>query len=246
MCHSLGGLIGKRYLIDQVEQSKTLRVKGLVLYAVPNNGAGLASVGNFISWRHGQLRQLCRQSDLVRTISTSWHRQQMAERLHVSYVVAGLDTVVDEFSARDSWGNVAVDVVADCDHRSIVKPMLSSDLAYTILRNKLLKPGELLKTEFARSKGRYQGPSNVRLPVSAVARNPGVHVSADQDCSWRQVCSDSKSASAGEFCTEGGCISFSVRHGFNWIRSISGPRSPTMKWLPTSEDFCRLATSRAS
>jgi predicted alpha/beta hydrolase family esterase len=125
VCHSLGGLIGKQYLIDQIEQERQLRVKSLVLFAVPNNGAGLAAVAFCISWRHGQLRQLCRQSDLVRGIATTWHRRNIAEKVNVYYVVAGLDGVVDEHSAREMWGNVRVEVVADCDHRSIVKPQIN-------------------------------------------------------------------------------------------------------------------------
>ena len=100
VCHSLGGLIGKQYLIDQIEQERPLRVKSLILYAVPNNGAGLAAVGTLISWRHGQLQQLCRDSDLVRNISTTWQRRRLTEKVEVRYVIAGLDRVVDEHSAR--------------------------------------------------------------------------------------------------------------------------------------------------
>jgi pimeloyl-ACP methyl ester carboxylesterase len=42
VCHSLGGLIGRRYLVDEVKRKAKLRVRGLLLYAVPNDGAGLA------------------------------------------------------------------------------------------------------------------------------------------------------------------------------------------------------------
>jgi hypothetical protein len=139
VCHSLGGLIGKQYLIDQVERARQLRVKSLLLFAVPNNGAGLATVGACISWRHGQLRQLCRDSDLVRTIATTWQRRRMADEVDVCYVVAALDRVVDECSARESWGNIRVEVIPDCDHRSIVKPRAVTDLSYLILRNTLTK-----------------------------------------------------------------------------------------------------------
>ena len=48
-----------------------------------------------------------------------------------------------------SWGNVAVEVVVDRDHRNIVKPSLSSDLSYVILRNKLLKVAEPLRQKAA-------------------------------------------------------------------------------------------------
>jgi hypothetical protein len=138
VCHSLGGLIGKQYLIDQVEQGRPLRVKSLLLFAVPNNGAGLASIADSISWRHGQLRQLCRNSDVVRSIATTWQRRQMTGKVDVRYVVAGLDNVVDEHSARESWGNVTVEVIPDHNHRSVVKPAAANDLSYLILKNTLL------------------------------------------------------------------------------------------------------------
>ena len=138
VCHSLGGLIGKHYLIDQFDQDRPVRVRRLVLFAVPNNGAALAAVAKNISWRHGQLRQLCRESDLIINISSVWQRREIARKLDVRYVVAGQDSIVDEHSARESWGNVTVDVIADCDHRSIVKPTSTTDLAFLILKNVLL------------------------------------------------------------------------------------------------------------
>jgi hypothetical protein len=52
VCHSLGGLIARRYIIEEVKDKRPLRVKRLALFAVPNNGAALASIGQFISWRH--------------------------------------------------------------------------------------------------------------------------------------------------------------------------------------------------
>jgi len=137
VCHSLGGLIAKQYLIDQIEQQHRLRVRSLLLYAVPNNGTALAAVAAFISWRHGQLRQLCQDSDLVTNIATAWSRREMAGKVDVRYVVAGQDRIVDEHSARDSWGNIAVEVIADRDHRSIVKPQSPTDLSYLILKNML-------------------------------------------------------------------------------------------------------------
>jgi pimeloyl-ACP methyl ester carboxylesterase len=138
VCHSLGGLIGKQYLIDQLDQDRPVRVRHLLLFAVPNNGAALAAVARNISWRHGQLRQLCRESDVVINIASAWQRREIARTLDVRYVVAGLDSVVDEHSARESWGNVTVDVIADCDHRSIVKPTSTTDLAFLILKHVLL------------------------------------------------------------------------------------------------------------
>lgn len=134
VCHSLGGLIGKQYLIRQIESGARLRVKRMLLYAVPSNGAALASVANLISWRHGQLAQLCRDSDLIRHVSEAWIRCKVHERVNVCYIVGALDNVVDEMSARESWGNDKVFLIADRGHRDIVKPKSIDDLPYVVLK----------------------------------------------------------------------------------------------------------------
>jgi predicted alpha/beta hydrolase family esterase len=46
VCHSLGGLIARKYLLDEVKAKRELRVNGLVLFAVPNNGEDLAHISN--------------------------------------------------------------------------------------------------------------------------------------------------------------------------------------------------------
>jgi phosphoserine phosphatase len=134
VCHSLGGLIGRRYLVDEVKRKAELRVRGLLLYAVPNDGAGLAAVSSHISWRHNQLRQLCKDSDLIRDLDSDWEITEIARRIKVRYIVGALDRVVDEKSARSYWGNLNVDVVADRGHIELVKPQGADDMPYLILK----------------------------------------------------------------------------------------------------------------
>lgn len=134
VCHSLGGLIGRRYLVDLIKRKDELRVLGILLYAVPNDGASLARVAGYIAWRHNQLRQLCQDSDLIRDLDSDWETSEIARRVNVRYVVGALDRVVSERSARSSWGQPNVDVVADRGHIELVKPERSNDLPYLIFR----------------------------------------------------------------------------------------------------------------
>jgi phosphoserine phosphatase/pimeloyl-ACP methyl ester carboxylesterase len=138
VCHSLGGLIARRYLVEEIKHKAELRVRGLLLYAVPNDGAGLAGVASYISWRHNQLRQLCEDSDLLRDLESDWETNEMGGRVKVRYVVGALDRVVSEKSARSSWGELNVDVVADRGHIEIVKPRDPEDLPYLIFRKFVL------------------------------------------------------------------------------------------------------------
>ena len=145
VCHSLGGLIGKQYLVDCYACQKVHRVKRALFYTVPNNGAALASVAKFISWRHPQLKQLCRDSDAVRNIAQAWGRYRVGSILDVRYVVGAQDKVVDEHSARECWSNERVDILVDRGHIDSVKPRSADDMSYLILRNQLLKPKTLPK-----------------------------------------------------------------------------------------------------
>ena len=134
VCHSLGGLIARRYLLDEVKSQRSLRCTQLLLFAVPNNGAGLASVGKYISWKHYQVQQLCADSDLVEDLNDDWFRFDMPRKLLIKYVLAGQDRIVTAQSAKSYWGNSDVETVVNKDHRSLVKPDGPNDLAFLILK----------------------------------------------------------------------------------------------------------------
>ena len=76
---------------------------------------------------------------MVRAIGTAWERENVEAIVDVRYVVAAQDRVVDEESARKSWGNDQVDVVVDRGHVDVVKPVDATDLSYLILKNHILR-----------------------------------------------------------------------------------------------------------
>jgi len=133
VCHSLGGLVGRSLVLDEVMAGRRLRVKRLLLYAVPNNGASLAGVARYVTCWNPHVRQLARDSDLIERLNQNWQRCRVSERVAVRFVVAGQDKVVSEESARMMWGN-QVEVVLDQGHRSVVKPRRPEDLAFRIFK----------------------------------------------------------------------------------------------------------------
>ncbi|TYP84727.1 hypothetical protein BCL69_103837 [Nitrosomonas communis] len=135
VCHSLGGLIAQKYLIDEVTNNRQLVVKKLLLYAVPNNGAGLASIADYFPWKHYHLKQLCKDSDLIRNLNADWFRHNLNNLLIIKYVVAGQDRCVDPLSARSYWGNPDVEMIPDKGHKNVAKPKNADDLTFRILRN---------------------------------------------------------------------------------------------------------------
>lgn len=141
VCHSLGGLVARQYLIEEAQRAgSALRVDKLLLFAVPNNGSALAGIARHLSWRHNQLIQLCRDSEFLERLNKDWKRLDLGRRVAVRYVVAGQDRVVDKQSAISEWGTENVDSILDAGHISVVKPRASSDLSYLIFRRFMLGP----------------------------------------------------------------------------------------------------------
>jgi pimeloyl-ACP methyl ester carboxylesterase len=141
VCHSLGGLVARQYLVEEGQRAgSALRVDKLLLFAVPNHGSALAGVARHLSWQHNQLNQLCRDSEFLERLNKDWKRLDLGRRVAVRYVAAGQDRVVDKQSAIHQWGEENVDSILDAGHISVVKPRESSDLSYMIFRRFMLGP----------------------------------------------------------------------------------------------------------
>ena len=134
VCHSLGGLVARRYLLDEFKNGHSSSVTDLLLYGTPNAGSGLAHLARKISWFHPQLKQLCRNSKFLDDLNKEWNSLQAHTRVSVLSVIGGKDDVVSPESAKGFWGNDKVHVVVSSSHRDLVKPEDTNDLRYLILK----------------------------------------------------------------------------------------------------------------
>lgn len=177
VCHSLGGLIAKQYIIDRLMQGTDSRVSRVFFYATPHNGSRLADIARYISWRDPQLRNLCKDSDLLRSIAQSWTYVKAGERVLVHYIVAAQDRVVSEESSRGAWGNPSIEVLPNKDHRSSVKPLSSDDLSYSIFRQAMLSKEHGAASVGARPAAMFEeqhrptpAAGEVRISISSLLR----------------------------------------------------------------------------
>jgi HAD superfamily phosphoserine phosphatase-like hydrolase len=147
VCHSLGGLVARRYLADRVlelassqESSSWTPVSKAIFYGVPNTGADLARMASrFAPWSW-QLRQLSRHSDFLNDLNAIWRTLRVGDRFELQYVVAAQDGIVDRDSAESfAERREDVAVLTDCDHKSCIKPASTEDLSYRVLKNFLLR-----------------------------------------------------------------------------------------------------------
>ena len=138
VAHSLGGLVARQYILDQFKILNKCKIKCLLLFSTPNNGAALANLGSHISRWQPQLRQLCRQSEFLMRLNRDWLDMNINEKFRTICVVGGGDDVVTEESARAFWPTANIRTIVNASHTDIVKPKNREDLRYQVLRKLLL------------------------------------------------------------------------------------------------------------
>lgn len=165
VCHSLGGIIARRMLLDDVKKKRPFLVKHLFLYATPNEGADLAKLAKTISLFQPQLKQLVSDSDFIDSLNSDWHISKMEKRLSITYVVGALDSVVSIKSASGFWGNERVQTIPNGDHTNVIKPESLADIRYRIFQKAVVKTLESPKE--SNKKTLSYRPKN-KLPVRCI------------------------------------------------------------------------------
>ncbi len=142
--HSMGGLVAKKYLIDEIRlhQRESLRVKKLLLYAVPNNGSNWADISKV--YNHQQIEQLGKSNDFIEFLNTDSAILNLEKYVDMLYVIGTQDKIVDKQSSQAVWGNKKLETLHK-GHMDIVKPEDSDDLSYIVFRNFVLKDVEVKK-----------------------------------------------------------------------------------------------------
>ncbi len=138
VAHSLGGLIARDMVVSAIRSGAQLNVKKLALIAVPNSGASLANVGSKISFRHRQLKALCKDSQALSDLNIEWEQLNVENTIDVRYVLGGCDRVVPSDSALPFIGGNNRSILINADHRTIVCPNDRDDIRYKTIRRFLL------------------------------------------------------------------------------------------------------------
>ena len=147
VAHSMGGLVVRQYLHDMIlSEDSTLKVKKLMLYAVPNNGSSLAKVSAL--YGHTQIGQLDTNSDFLSQLNQAINYVDLKDnKIEVKYVVGIKDIAVDEASAIGEHSNRKFSILLDKTHFSIVKPIDKDDEAYLVLQEFLGEHKELVQVD---------------------------------------------------------------------------------------------------
>ncbi|MBV4538763.1 alpha/beta fold hydrolase [Pseudomonas sp. SWRI10] len=135
VAHSLGGVIARHYILESMKFKRDHYVTGLLLYASPLAGAGLANLASRFSWRHPHLKQLSVKADLLTSMNGEWVALDVASSIKVRSVIAGSDSVVSRESSSPYVGDQTTDTLIEYGHINITKPDNAEDLRFKILRD---------------------------------------------------------------------------------------------------------------
>lgn len=132
--HSLGGLVARQYLLEEVKAGRPMKTRGVAFFATPHTGAELARVGKYLSIGQRHLSQLSPGGDLLKSINQDWVSLKVEAALDAIFIVGGGDKVVSEESASPYYETKNVHTLIGHGHREIIKPIGQDDTRYKILK----------------------------------------------------------------------------------------------------------------
>lgn len=134
VCHSLGGLVARQYILDELKAGRKPIPNRILFLSTPHNGATIASIGTHIGLGNAQTRQLAQYSDLLQRINDEWEGLNAEQQVDVSYVWAAQDLIVNERSAGALRKSGPDDTLIDYNHSTISKVYGSTDTNYILVK----------------------------------------------------------------------------------------------------------------
>ena len=120
IAHSMGGLVAKSYILDELNSGRKLKAGMYISLAVPHSGSDYATFGSIIV-NHPQINALRSLSEQIHSMHQGWVKQK--DHLPITlYFQAKNDQIVPETSSIAIDGRDLEIVYSDDDHFSIVAP----------------------------------------------------------------------------------------------------------------------------
>jgi pimeloyl-ACP methyl ester carboxylesterase len=162
IAHSMGGLVSMKYIVDQLQQSVTPPIGGLMLFGTPTTGSDLVNIAKLVSYGIGlkipgvatvmnlflrgqrQLTDLATGSEFLTRLHTEWafrvvnggHEKAGTQRMWLAVrAVSGEDDIaVKEASAKGVYG--AIDwMPLPYGHIQLVKPAEVNDERFLVAKD---------------------------------------------------------------------------------------------------------------
>jgi hypothetical protein len=137
VAHSMGGLIAKSFLLDEIV-SGSERVKIFFSLAVPHKGAEVATIAKVLYKGNKQLLDLANNSTIIDDINQRWV-ELYAGMPKTVYFYGMADRMVSSTSAISFQRDKLEVIASPDDHYTISKPENTDSLVYVTVKNKLTK-----------------------------------------------------------------------------------------------------------
>ncbi|WP_408010168.1 ABC-three component system protein [Pseudalkalibacillus sp. A8] len=138
IAHSMGGLISKSYIIDELEENGDTKVKLFLSLAVPHKGSNWANIGKRLAKSNPQVMDLMPMSDFLDQVNDDWI-QQKGKIPKTIYYYGQFDEVVGEKEATSYQVPKKLKVACNYDHFNICKPESKDSIVYRGIKKNLLE-----------------------------------------------------------------------------------------------------------
>lgn len=136
IAHSMGGLISKAYILEELQEIGESNVKLFLSLAVPHKGSDWANVAGKLSRENPQILELKPLSNFLDEINNDWIQQKNVLPKTI-YYYGQYDEIVEEKNAISFQAEKQLKVACNCDHFNICKPETKESIVYNGLKRDL-------------------------------------------------------------------------------------------------------------
>lgn len=135
VAHSMGGLVVRLMIADEIEEDALSKVRRAMLLATPNSGAALAIVASKVLGRNKHTTLLSPYSEALTLLNDKWVNLNIDAKKDVWFVAGGVDQIVSEPSVRGIAGRKLDRMLIGYDHFTITKPESLISSNYLLLKS---------------------------------------------------------------------------------------------------------------
>lgn len=135
IAHSMGGLISKSFILDELKSNNETKVRLFISLAVPHDGSNLAYIGKQLWKNNNQISDLSPLSEIIKELNSKWIKQQLKPKTVYFY---GQNDEIVPYTSSVSYDIDETDVVhCDDDHTSISKPESCEEIVFIGVKDTL-------------------------------------------------------------------------------------------------------------
>lgn len=134
--HSMGGLVSKRYILNEIHEKGVSKVRLFISLAVPHTGSNWADIGNLLQQKNPQIIDLKPMSKFLNKVNNNWIQEKKPLPKTI-YYYGQYDSIVDENSAVAYQVERQKKVACNCDHFNITNPENRESIVYQTIKNNL-------------------------------------------------------------------------------------------------------------